>query len=512
MNFMGPIYNDAMPKEPTALNLAAIAPNPASSQSLVQQLYENLRTAVLDGRLPVGMRLPASRLLAAELGLARNTVVTAYEQLMAEGYLESRTGDGTYVSRALPDELLTVAGFVHPGKSPPPAADQRLSIRSQALATANLGPWGQDRAPQPFRPDLLALDHFPIDLWGRLVSRQWREATLALLSYSEPAGLRALREEVAAYLGAARGVRCTAEQVLITAGAQQGIDLAARVLLNPGDQVWFENPGYRGARGALMAADAALIPAPVDEEGIDIAYARQRAPHARAAYVTPSHQYPTGVTMSLARRLALLEWAEHTGAWVIEDDYDSEYRYNCRPLAALQGLDRAGRVIYLGTFSKVLFPSLRLGYLVVPPAQVDAFIRMRALSDRQSPTIDQAVVAAFLREGHFARHIRRMRALYAERQAALVEAAPAILGNRLTIRSADAGLHVVGWLPPGVDDQAVAGAGAAAGIDAPAVTNYALAPLPQGGLILGYAALTPAQITEGLHRLAHVLADFVPQG
>lgn len=501
-----------MPKHPTALNLAAIAPNPASPQSLVQQLYQNLRSAVLDGRLPVGMRLPASRLLAAELGLARNTVLTAYEQLVAEGYLESRTGDGTYVSRALPDDLLSVGAPTTSTKSTPVTVAQSLSSRSQELAAANLGGWEGDHAPRPFRPDLLALDHFPLDIWARLVSRQWRDVTLTLLSYGDAAGFRPLREEIAAYLGAARGVRCTADQVLITAGAQQGIDLAARTLLNPGDMVWVENPMYRGARGALIAAGAALIPVAVDEEGLDVASAQQRAPDARAAYVTPSHQYPTGVTMSLARRLALLEWAERTGAWIIEDDYDSEYRYNCRPLAALQGLDRAGRVIYTGTFSKVLFPALRLGYLVVPQALIEAFVRLRALSDRQSPSVDQAVLAAFLRDGHFARHIRRMRALYAERQAALVEAAPRILGGGLTIRSADAGLHVVGWLPPGVDDKAIARVANAAGISTPAITQSALAPLSQGGLILGYAALTPAQIVEGLHRLRRVLDDLVPRG
>jgi GntR family transcriptional regulator/MocR family aminotransferase len=476
-----------MPKQTGAFDIAAIALDVNAPISRYQQLYENLRGAVLTGRLAPGARLPATRVLAAELGVARNTVVNAFEQLVAEGYLESRPGDGTYVSRALPDDRLTVkprGGRTH---RPPAPAQSPLSRQSQAVSAARLGVWVADSPPRPFRPDLLALDHFPLALWSRLVSRTWRHRATSLLGYGDPAGYRPLREAVATYLGAARGVHCRPEQVFITNGAQQGIDLAVRTLLDPGDAVWVENPGYRGARGALVAAGAHLVPVPVDHEGL---------------------QVERGIaTMSLTRRLALLEWTQRSGGWVIEDDYDSEYRYTGRPLSSLQGLDTADRVIYIGTFSKVLFPALRLGYLVAPQSVVDAFTRLRALTDRQSPTVDQAVLADFISEGHFARHIRRMRVLYGERQALLVDALRRHLGDHIEIVDAEAGLHVVGWLPIGVNDQAVSQAAAAAGVDAQPLTANALAPLPRGGLVLGYAALDEAAIREGVRRLASVLGD-----
>jgi GntR family transcriptional regulator/MocR family aminotransferase len=494
-----------MPKQTGAFDIAAIAPDDNAATSRYQQLYENLREAILTGRLAPGTRLPATRVLAGELGLARNTVVNAFEQLAAEGYLESRPGDGTYVSRALPDERLTVKPPRRGARRSAAPVQSQLSRQSQALAAARLGVWGEDGPPCAFRPDLLALDHFPLGLWARLVSRNWRHSTTTLLGYGDPAGYRPLREAVASYLGAARGVRCTPEQIFITNGAQQGIDLAVRTLLDPGDKVWVENPGYRGVRGALIAAGAQLMPVLVDNEGLQVESGMATAPQARAVYVTPSHQYPTGATLSLARRLALLEWAQRTGAWIIEDDYDSEYRYTGRPLSSLHGLDAAERVIYIGTFSKVLFPALRLGYLVAPQAMVDAITRLRALTDRQSPTVDQAVLADFISEGHFARHIRRMRVLYGERQSLLVDGVRRQLGGCLEIVDAEAGLHVVGWLPPGVDDREISQAAAAVGIDAQPLTANALAPLARGGLVLGYAALDEAAIQEGVRRLCKAL-------
>lgn len=331
----------------------------------------------------------------------------------------------------------------HPVRRAPPA----LSLAAQNVM--DLGRWLNEGPPRAFRPDVLALDEFPVALWSRLVGRRWRAATVAQLDYADPAGHGPLREAIASYLGAARGVRCAPAQVLITSGSQQGIDLAARALLNPGDPVWVEEPGYRGAKAALSAAGVSLHPVPVDDEGLRVDAGAAACPRARMAYVTPSHQYPTGATMSLARRLALLDWARRAGAWIVEDDYDSEYRYAGRPLPALQGLDTSGRVVYVGTFSKVLFPALRLGYVVAPDALIDAFARMQALVNRQIPTLDQAVLADFILDGHFARHIRRMRQLYAARQAALVEAVRRDLGDVIEVRSAEAGLHVVGWLPPG---------------------------------------------------------------
>jgi GntR family transcriptional regulator/MocR family aminotransferase len=494
-----------MAKRTTAFDLAALTLNPQADQLLYQQLYANLRQAVLTRRLAPGIRLPSTRYLAQALAVSRNTVVTAFEQLIAEGYLESRTGDGTYVSRALPDEMLLVRQATPPSVAIRTSVLGGLSARSQALASAPLGVWSPDSPPWPFRPDLMALDHFPVALWTRLVTRRWHTLSAQLLGYGEPAGYRPLREAIAAYLGAARGVRCTADQVIVTTGAQQGIDLAVRTLLNPGDQVWLENPGYRGILGALVGVGAQIVPVPVDREGLCVKKGVALAPQARAVYVTPSHQYPLGVTMSLARRLGLLEWARRANGWIVEDDYDSEFRYVGRPLSSLQGLDPAERVIYIGTFSKVLFPSLRLAYLVVPLSLVEIFSRARALVDRQSPTVEQAVLADFIVEGHFARHIRRMRMLYAERQANLVTTLGKELGDRLEIVSAEAGLHVVGWLPPGVDDRQASQAAQAQGIETPPLSTYALAPLARGGLVMGYAALNESQIRTGVEKLRAAL-------
>jgi GntR family transcriptional regulator/MocR family aminotransferase len=308
-------------------------------------------------------------------------------------------------------------------------------------------------------------------------------------------------------------VRCEASQVIVVTGAQQAVDLAARILLDPGDTAWVEDPGYQGARGALIAAGIRLAPVPVDAEGLDVRRGARSAPGARLVYVTPSHQYPLGVTMSLNRRLALLEWASASGAWILEDDYDSEYRYAGRPLAALQGLDTAGRVIYAGTFSKVLFPALRLGYLVVPPELVDAFIAARALADRHSPSVTQAALADFIDGGHFARHVRRTRALYAERQAALVHAARRTLGGLLEVAPAEAGMHLMGWLRAGVDDRAAARAALTRAVDVPPLSAYRARPTrpsDRGGLMLGYAAYAPREIDEACGRLALALGGVRP--
>jgi GntR family transcriptional regulator/MocR family aminotransferase len=335
--------------------------------------------------------------------------------------------------------------------------------------------------------------------------RHWRSPSADLLSYGDPAGYGPLRAVIAEYLIAARGVRCRPEQVIVVAGSQQGLDLAARVLLDAGDKAWVEDPGYIGARGALTSAGADLVPVPVDQEGLEVVAGIARCPTARLVYITPSHQYPLGVTMSLPRRLALLEWAQRAGAWVLEDDYDGEYRYTGRPLPALQGLDTENRTVYLGTLSKTLFPALRLGYLVVPLDLVDTFVAAKALTDRHAPSVEQAVLADFITEGHFARHVRRTRMLYAARQAALVDAAQRNLAGLLEIGPAEAGMHLVGYLPRGVDDQDASRRAAAYQVDAPALTAFALTPQRRGGLLLGYAAVSQAEIYAGVRRLAAAL-------
>jgi GntR family transcriptional regulator/MocR family aminotransferase len=489
---------------PALLPAASLTLDPHAPTPVYRQIYAGLREAILHGRLGPGAALPSTRAYAAELGLSRTTVVTAFEQLLAEGYVQGRAGAGTYVAGALPDDLLRPAGDRAEG-SAPGRNGRGLSKRGALLAATPVAAARDEGRPGAFRPGIPALDAFPFELWARLVARRYRRPPRELLSYGDPAGYRPLREAIAAYLGESRAVRCRPEQVLVVTGTQQAIDLTARVLLDPGDTVWVEDPGYIAGRGSLRGAGAEVAPVPVDEQGLDIAAGIAAAPHARMVYVTPSHQYPLGVTMSLARRLALLEWAGRADAWVLEDDYDSEYRYAGRPLAALQGLDADGRVIYLGTFSKVLFPSLCLAYLVVPADLVDAFVAARMLVNRHSPSLEQAALTDFIVEGHFMRHIRRMRGLYAERQAALVDAAARELAGLIEVAPREAGLHLVGWLPAGADDRAASRAAAAHGVEAPPLTPFSVRPAPRPGLLLGYAAVNEAEIRVGAQRLALAL-------
>jgi GntR family transcriptional regulator / MocR family aminotransferase len=490
------------PKRSAAGSFVAAQIDNGGVRPLYQQLYDSLREDILAGRLAKGLRLPSTRTLAYDLKVSRNTVTAAFDQLLAEGYLESFVGDGTYVSRALPDELLRL-NQMQVQQTTKPTQGRSLSERGKLLASTSVTA-ARFGVPRPFQAGVPAFDAFPFDVWAKLTAKYWKFATPDVLTYHDPAGYRPLRETIATYVSASRGVRCTADQVLVVAGSQQGLDRASRILLDPDDKVWLEDPGYRGARGALIAAGASIIPVPIDADGLDIQEAVQREHSARLAYVTPSHQYPLGVTMSLTRRLALLEWASTNDSWILEDDYDSEYRYSSRPIAALQGLDKENRVIYIGTFSKVLFPGLRLGYLVVPPDLVSAFISARALIDRHPPTIDQVVLNEFIEEGYFERHIRRMRLRYADNQQILIKAATTLLGSQLEVSPADAGMHLIGWLPEDVSDQAVSQAAYEAGINVAPVSAYTVEAQMRGGLLLGYANYSPIQLWEGIKGLAQV--------
>ncbi len=481
--------------------LGTLALDRSTGVPLQRQLYAALREAILAGRLGPRTRLPSTRVLADELAAARNTVVGAFEQLVAEGYLESRVGDGTRVTAVLPETLL----HARRSRAPAPAAGPApaLSRRGRVLVAA------RRPIPDPFRrafqPGLPAVDEFPRDLWARLLGRRARLPARGTRGYAHPAGLPALRDAIAVYAGAARGVTCDAAQVIVLGGSQAGLDLSCRLLLDPGDPAWIEEPGYLGARGALVAAGARLVPVATDANGLDVRAGVRAAPAARVAYVTPSHQFPLGATMSLGRRLELLAWAADAGAWILEDDYDNEYRYAGRPIAALQGLDATGRVLYLGTFSKTMFPALRTGWIVVPPALVDAFTAAVRLTGHEVAADVQAALADFLTDGHFAAHVRRMRGLYAERQDRLVRALRRRLGGLLEVSPGEGGMQLPAFLPPDADDVAAARAAAAAGVTAPPLSMYHLDAPRRRGLHLGFAGVPEREVGPGVDALARAL-------
>lgn len=478
-----------------------------NSRPLYRQIYDSIRDSILCGEFQSRMRLPATRLLADQLGVSRMTVINAYDQLFAEGYLEGKTGSGTFVAAQLPEEFFkTPRDTAAEGNAP--GTTRRLPLSDYGrFVSAHLPALLRDHGATryvPFQHGLGAIDEFPFEIWSKIASRYLKYAKPDSLGYGDPAGYRPLRAAVAAHLRSSRGVRCEDEQVIITGGAQNAIDLIGRILLGPREKVWLEDPGYLGARDVFGSFGAKVIPVPLDAEGMDIRNALKK-PDARLAYVTPSSQFPTGVTMSLSRRMRLLEWARNHDAWIIEDDYDSEYRYAGRPLASLQGLDDSGRVIYIGTFSKTIFPALRLGCLVVPPDLVDTFAATRALTDLHSPQIEQAVLAEFIAEGHFERHLRRMRTLYKTRQQILVSEIRKKLDGAVDITEADAGMHLVGWLPGGVDDKSISEQSRNFGVRVAAITNYTLNSRTRHGLLLGYTAFNEKQIKDGVRKLEKVL-------
>jgi len=487
-----------MARRSVAAAFTVVSIDHASPTPLFRQLYEGMRAAILDGQLVAGVRVPSTRVLARELGVSRHTVLTAFAHLLAEGYVEGKRGAGTYIARIRPDDGARVAAL-----SPADRTERAPSRRGGALVPAPTHP-DADR-PAAFRVGLPALDVFPYRLWSRLLARHWRRSARHLLGYDDSAGYRPLREAIAAYLGASRGIRCTPERVIVVSGGQQASALAARALLDPGDAAWIADPGPLGVRAALQLSGVRAIPVPVDDEGLDVAAGMTRRADARLACVAPSHQFPLGVTMSLERRAALLEWARWSGAWILEGDECSEYRYGGRLMPPLQALDGADQVVYYGTFSALLFPTLRLGYIVAPPALVDAFVAARRAMDLYSPALEQAVLADFIGAGYLAHHVRQMRAVYARRQAALVAAATRELSGLLNVRAATSGLSLLGWLPVGVDDRVAARRAAGWGVDTAPLSSYTVEQAQPGALLLGYAATTEAGIEEGVHQLALAL-------
>lgn len=470
-----------------------------SAGRIGEQLARMLRDAITRGELKPGERLPSTRTLASSLDVARGTVTDVFGQLVAEGYLEARVGAGTLVSQtwAEPEWRDRPTGFET--TTPDDPIPLPPNIERYAAVVKAMSPL----PPVPFSIAVPRGDVALDDTWRRLSNRVRATQAAAPTTYGDPAGLRSLREAVADYARKSRAVTCTADNVIIMSGTQQGLYVSARVLLSHGDVAWAENPAYPGLTAVLDDAQTRLFRVPVDSNGMDLTHAIARFPAARAIFVTPSHQYPLGMPLSMARRAALLRWARESGAWVIEDDYDSELRYAGHPFPSMQGLDPA-RVIYLGTFSKVLAPSLRLGYAIVPPALVDAFIGARALMDRHSPLADQHVIAAFMRDGYFETHVRRIRGVYAERRATLLaelqRQIPAI-----EVQPSDQGMHVLAWLPAYIDDKQVEAAAAASGIAVRAISSMYDGPAPRPGLMLGFGGHSVEQLSEAAGRLRDVI-------
>ena len=474
------------------------------------RLYRGVRAVILDGRWQAGTRLPSTRQLADELGISRKAVGRAFQRLADEGYVEARVGDGTYVAVTLPDPDLHVRGSRRSRRNTDRTALRLSTYAERVVAQSAWPPPGVRMAsPYDFHYGTAAIGDFPQDVWARLVSRRARQLSIGMLRYGRTLGFQPLREAIAAYVRRARGVVTSADQVLIVNGSQQALYLLGRLLLDESDAVVVEEPGYQGARQIFAAVGAQLIPVDVDAAGLDVSQLPQgRA--VRLAHVTPSHQFPMGSVLSLSRRLALLRWARQCGAYVIEDDYDSEFRYEGEPIEAIQALDTDGRVIYVGTFSKVLSPSLRIAYLVVPPMVVKPLASLKFLTDLHTPTFEQAVLADFIADGHFERHVRRARTRNAARRQALLAAADKHLGDRVEIVGANAGVHVVAWL------RDVAASDIAdfrqraleAGLGLYSVLPYFLQEPPRAGLLMGYASLSETEIEDGIALLAQVLDRF----
>ncbi|MGC2300696.1 MAG: PLP-dependent aminotransferase family protein [Acidobacteriaceae bacterium] len=473
-----------------------------AAMPLHRQVYAGFRDAIHRGDLAAGQQVPSSRALAAELEISRFPVLDAYAQLLAEGYFESRVGAGTFVSASLPQTT---------SQTRPPTADssasRRTSRRSLLFPAYEPNPWrhgwGSFGVHQP------ALDQFPFDLWSKLLSRHSRTLHIHPSNNLHPLGLQPFREAICSYLRTARAVRCDPAQIMVVSGSQQALDIVTRVLLDPGDQAWIEEPCYPLVRNLILGSGCHPVPVPVDEEGLDVAAGIRQAPNARVAFVTPSHHYALGVTMSASRRFQLLEWSRQSSSWIVEDDYDSEYRFESMPIPSLQGLDPSARVIYIGTFSKVLRPSLRLGYIVIPPDLVDRFAAVRFSMDIFPPYLFQEALTDFMRDGHFARHIRRMRTLYKARRTALVESLRAEFGDFLRIHGSEAGMHLTVTLPENFPESSDVNISLRAAKER--LWLWPLSPCytgtkPRQGFLLGFSNTPEDQMPQAVRRLRHALS------
>jgi len=479
-----------------------IAVDRSAGTPLHQQVYDGYREAILRGDLRPGQKIPSSRDLAAEIRISRFPVLHAYAQLLAEGYLESQTGSGTFISKTLPEQMMSSdADAKRPGTalSGRRAVSHRMRLYPRFARDAHLRGWGAFGVHQP------ALDQFPFQIWSSLVARHSRNPHASAIHNINPLGSERFRVEICAYLRTSRAVKCEPAQIMVVSGSQQALDITARVLLDPGDSVLVEEPGYILERTLLAAAGCRLKQVPVDNEGMDVAQGTRLDPEAKAAFVTPSHHYPLGSTMSATRRLLLLNWAQSSGAWIIEDDYDSEYRFDTRPIASLQGLDVNSRVIYIGTFSKILFPSLRIGYIVIPRDLVDHFLSVRFAMDIFPPYLYQEVLADFMALGHFGRHIRKMRQVYNARRSTLIDCLQNEFGDKLRVHGAPAGMHVTVTLPDGFDDRALGARAAGERLWLLPLSPTYAGKKPGNGFVLGFGSTSNEQIPAAVKRMRSII-------
>ena len=502
-----------MSKTTSSLDLNLVRLDRRKSTPLTAQLYHSLRSAIESGMLSKGFRLPSTRDFAVQLSVSRTTVINAFEQLMAEGYLTGEVGLGTHVSERLPEESLMARFYrtEQPAKEkelkPARRSPTPLSTFGKSLATIDPAKLFGANELKPFRASVPALDAFPVSLWSRIVRKTWREIDVKSLSYGDAEGFRPLRCAIANYVRGFRGVRCTEDQVMIVNGTQQAFDVITRLVIEPGDKVLTESPGYPRASQAFLSAGGKLVHVPVDQQGLKIDWARKHAKDARLAYVTPSHQFPLGVTLTIERRMQLIELARQHEIWIVEDDYDSEFRYAHRPIPALQGLDSGDRTIYVGSFSKVIYPSLGVGFAIVPPSLIDGFRKALYLVGRPPSLVDQIVLTQFIDEGHFARHLRRMRTVHEARRSALVDSLQKQLGHVLQIVGADAGLHCTAILNRNWSDVIVADEAAARGVLLRPLSSCLAADQQSefcNGLVFGFACSTPNQIRAAVRKISPI--------
>lgn len=485
----------------TGALLTLLEKNSMLPGSLSTRVYRAIRSAILDSTLRVGDRLPSTRTLAADLSISRSTAEAAYAQLEDEGYLTRGVGSGSYVSAA--PSALSSRQRQQSARQPSLHAH---AFSKRGTQIAEMGGCVDARVVRAFSAGMPALESFPAETWQKLLARHARHDPAGWMMYGDQQGLPALREAIAQYLSLSRGVNCDADQVIVLTSSQQALSLVAMMMLDAGDPVWMEDPGYRGAQTAFSGAGAHIVPVPVDGDGLLLDDALRLHPRVRLAYVTPSHQYPLGMTLSLPRRLQLIEWAQRTNAWIVEDDYDSEFHYDSRPVSAIHGLDRHQRVLYVGTFSKVLFPGIRIAYLVVPRQMVASFVTARSQVDGHTSPLMQTVLADFMQDGHFMTHVRRMRDLYRARRDIFMEEMDRHLRDRLLPQPTQGGLQTACILADQrLSDKRLADVAADTGIDLPRLARLYLGENRRNGFVMGYSALAPSEIRAGIKTLAKVL-------